>query len=261
MDTAMPPAYEYDPDHNVYFEDCVEGMRERLDDDSVDMVFTSPPYNVGKEGHKDRTETDAVSYEDDKTAQEFREFIGAVGRELVRVTKDTGHIFVNLDPQYGEGFIESHQWLRDAIPAPLRSKIIWYKKTYHKPQLPQKGQFQRDYEPIYHFSVDPSPLEVLKAPSVWDEPTANDDGTREYGEHPAPFSVALVEKAIEHTTDEGDTILDPFMGSGTTAVAAIQNNRDYVGFELDEEGAYKPIIERRIGEAKRQRDAEVNADE
>jgi DNA modification methylase len=42
------------------------------------------------------------------------------------------------------------------------------------------------------------------------------------------------------------------MGSGTTAVAAIQNKRDYVGFELDEEGAYKPIIERRIGEAKRQ---------
>jgi len=63
---------------------------------------------------------------------------------------------------------------------------------------------------------------------------------------------------MRHTTTEGDTILDPFMGSGTTAVAAIQNNRDYVGFELDEEGAYKPIIERRIGEAKRQRSASVN---
>jgi DNA modification methylase len=48
------------------------------------------------------------------------------------------------------------------------------------------------------------------------------------------------------------------MGSGTTAVAAIQNNRDYVGFELDEEGAYQPIIERRIGEAKRAKDADVN---
>ena len=84
--------------------------------------------------------------------------------------------------------------------------------------------------------------------------------SKETGKHPAPFSIELVTKAIEHTTSEGDVILDPFMGSGTTAVAAIQNNRDYVGFELDEEGAYKPIIERRIGEAKRQRDAEVNAD-
>lgn len=260
MDNGQRPAYEYDPEHTVYFEDCVEGMRNRLEDDSVDMVFTSPPYNVGKEGHKDRTETEAVAYKDDKTAQEFREFIGEVGRELVRVTKDHGHIFINLDPQYGQGYIESHQWLRDAIPAPLRSVIIWHKKTYHKPQLPQKGQFQRDYEPIYHFSVDPSPLELAKAPSVWDVPTANDDGTREYGEHPAPFSVALVEEALRHTTTEGDTILDPFMGSGTTAVAAIQNDRDYVGFELDEEGAYKPIIERRIGEAKRQKQAAVNAD-
>jgi len=61
----------------------------------------------------------------------------------------------------------------------------------------------------------------------------------------------LVTKAIDAATSEGDTILDPFMGSGTSAVAAIQNDRDYIGFELDEEGAYKPIIERRIGEAKR----------
>jgi len=74
-----------------------------------------------------------------------------------------------------------------------------------------------------------------------------------------PFSVALVEEAIRYTTAEDDTVLDPFMGSGTTAVAAIQNGRDYVGFELDEEGAYKPIIERRIGETKRQREASVNA--
>ena len=46
MDSSRPAMYEYDTEHSVYFEDCVEGMKERLDDDSVDMVFTSPPYNV-----------------------------------------------------------------------------------------------------------------------------------------------------------------------------------------------------------------------
>ena len=257
METSASPAYEYDPEHNVYFEDCVEGMRERLDDDSVDMVFTSPPYNVEKTQGQTR-DSDTVDYKDDRSIEEFREFIETVGRELVRVVKPEGHIFINLDPEYGRGYIESHEWLREAIPAPLRSVIIWEKNQYHRPQLPSRGQFQRDYEPIYHFSRNPSPLRQQKAPSVWDEPHAANEGKQEYGEHPAPFSVSLVEQAIDHATDEGDRILDPFMGSGTTAVAAIQNNRDYVGFELDEEGAYKPIIERRIGEAKRQRDAGVN---
>src|SRR6056297_549085 len=46
MDQSKPATYDYDPEHNVYFEDCVEGMAERLDDDSVDVVFTSPPYNI-----------------------------------------------------------------------------------------------------------------------------------------------------------------------------------------------------------------------
>jgi len=257
MENGQSPAYEYDPEHNVYFEDCVEGMRERLDDNSVDMVFTSPPYNVEKTQSGTRT-SETVDYQDDKSLEEFREFILTVCRELLRVTKDSGHIFVNLDPVYADGFIESHEWLIQGVPAPLRSEIIWYKKNYHRPHLPGKGQFQRDYEPIYHFSKEPSPLKLQKAPSVWEVPHASNEGKKEYGEHPAPFSVSLVEKAIEHTTDDGDRILDPFMGSGTTAVAAIQNDRDYVGFELDEEGAYKPIIERRIGEAKRQKDASVN---
>ena len=125
--------------------------------------------------------------------------------------------------------------------------------------MPARGQFQREYEPILHYSEDPTPIDDTKAPSIWNiQPAAT--GTGEYGEHPAPFPEELPTRAINTTTEKGDTILDPFMGSGTTAVAAIQNDRDYIGFELDEEGAYKPIIERRIGEAKRQVDADVNSE-
>ena len=253
IDSSRPVTYEYDTEHNVYFEDCVEGMQTHLEDNSVDMVFTSPPYNVEKTASGTR-KSETVDYEDNKSTEEFREFILTVCNELVRVVKPEGHIFINLDPVYKDGHIESHEWLIEGVNAPLRSQIIWYKKDYHRPHLPDKGQFQRDYEPIYHFSKEPSPLREKKSPSVWDVPSAGSQAD-EYGKHPAPFSKALVEKAIEHTTTEGDTVLDPFMGSGTTAVAAILNQRDYVGFELDEEGAYKPIIERRIGEAKRQVEA------
>jgi DNA modification methylase len=259
VDSSMPPAYQYDPEHNVYFEDCVEGMRERLDGDSVDMVFTSPPYNVEKTKSGTR-ESETVDYEDDRTEEEFREFLGSVFSEAARVLKPEGHLFINLGHNTQDGTVDPSSWIADRVPMPLRSYIVWKKDQYHRPHLPKGGQFQTDWEPIYHFCHERPRLNEMKSPSVWDIPTAATEGKQEYGEHPAPFSIALVEEAMRHTTTEGDTILDPFMGSGTTAVAAIQNNRDYVGFELDEEGAYKPIIERRIGEAKRQRDASVNAE-
>ena len=250
IDSSKPAMYEYDTDHSVYFEDCVEGMKERLDDDSVDMVFTSPPYNVEKTATQGR-ESETVDYEDNKSVEEFREFIRTVVSELDRVVKGDGHIFINLDPVYNEGYVESHEWLRNATSRKLKSKIIWSKKQGHRPYLPQKGQFQRDYEPIYHFSDSVAPLNDLGARSVW-EVTASVDANEINGKHPAPYPVELVNRAIEAVASDGDVVLDPFMGSGTTAVAAIQNHCDYVGFELDEEGAYKPIIERRIGEAKRQ---------
>ena len=265
VETSTKPQYEYDPEHNVYFEDCVEGMQERLEDNSVDMVFTSPPYNVGKEATGDR-ESEAVVYEDERTPDEFQSFLSDVFTEVCRVVKPGGHIFINLDHVHSQSSsINPTWWVDDIVPLPLKSLIVW-----HKPHstlyghLTERGQYHTDWEPIYHFSESDEPLEkrASECSNVWRHKTAEkfaglgDD----YGEHPAPFPVELPEHAIETATTEGDVILDPFMGSGTTAVAAIQNNRDYVGFELDEEGAYKPIIERRIGEAKRQKEASVNTE-
>ena len=262
MDSSRPAMYEYDTEHNVYFEDCVEGMKERLDDNSVDMVFTSPPYNVGKEATDDR-ESKAVAYEDERTPEEFQEFFSRVFSEVARVVKPEGHVFINLDHPYHDTVQPVTGWLENAVPLPLRSIIAWYKPhSFNRSYLIENGQYHTDWEPIFHFSQEPERLTsgVSECSNVWEHKTAEkyhglgDD----YGEHPAPFPVELPERAINTATHEGDLVLDPFMGSGTTAVAAIQNNRDYVGFELDEEGAYKPIIERRIGEVKRQ--VEANED-
>jgi DNA modification methylase len=75
--------------------------------------------------------------------------------------------------------------------------------------------------------------------------------------HPTQKPVSLIAELLINSTQPGDTVLDPFMGSGTTAVAAIQNGREYIGFEVDADN-YRDVIERRIGEAKRQREASVN---
>lgn len=258
METSRPAAYEYDPEHNVYFEDCVEGMRERLDDDSVDMVFTSPPYNVEKTAHKTR-ESETVDYEDDLSDEEFRQFLTDVFTEVSRVLKDDGHLFINIQNDHRDGTSKPPMWLADVITLPLRSFVAWHKgDSTTMFNLNNDGRFYPLWEPILHFADDPGTLNGTNFGDLWQIDKVQGNELAETGEHPAPFPVQLPKHALEATTDEGDRILDPFMGSGTTAVAAIQNNRDYVGFELDEEGAYKPIIERRIGEAKRQREATVN---
>ena len=253
MDTSVPPAYEYDPEHNVYFEDCVEGMRERLDDDSVDMVFTSPPYNVEK-GESFLQRDGEVTYSDDMEQSEYFDLLGSVFQELSRVVKPNGHIFINHQNDFRDGSIKPPTFIRDLMPTTWRSYIVWNKGNVPQGALRSKGdsQFYMNWEPIYHFSENPSPIKKQHRTAVWDIQPISGNERDEAGDHPAPFPVELVTRAIRSTTTEGDVILDPFMGSGTTAIAAIQNNRDYVGFELDEEGAYKPIIERRIGEAKRQ---------
>ena len=262
MEGGQSPAYEYDPDHSVYFEDCVAGMAERLDDDSVDVVFTSPPYNIGKEASGDRTRETEV-YEDSMPEGEYREFLMDVFKELERVVKSSGHVFINHQNHYGDGHVEPTTWIYDMMPMTPRSYICWFKGDQSTmASMSQNGRFYPAWEPIYHFSESDGPLNGTRYNDHW-EIRAAVGGTPDSeaaGEHPAPYPVELPKRAIEATCPDDGTVLDPFMGSGTTAVAAIESGVSYVGFELDEEGAYQPIIERRIGEAKRQREASVNAD-
>ena len=270
VDSSVGPRYEYDSEHNVYFEDCVDGMRERLDDDSVDMVFTSPPYNVEvKENYQvNESDHDKVTYIDDRDDGAFRAFLQDVFSELARVVKPGGHVFINFQNDIRDGTVNPPtEWLPELVPLPWRSYVVWDKGTSAtiNGKLGEYGDgvYAANWEPILHFSEAPRPLNGKGGDQlgVWDIPASNREFEHETGDHPAPFPVALVTKAIRTATTEGDTVLDPFMGSGTTAVAAIETNRSYVGFEVDEKGAYKPIIERRIGEAKRQREASVNSDE
>jgi len=261
VDNSLPPQYEYDPEHNVHFEDCVEGMRERLDDDSVDMVFTSPPYNVDlKENNQiNEGDHDKVKYDDDRETEEFKAFLKEVFAEVSRVLKPGGHAFVNFQNDIRDGTVKPpSDWLPDLVPLPWRSFVVWDKGTSAtiNGKLVEHGDgvYAANWEPIFHFTENPSPLNGSGGEQlgVWDIPASNREFEHDSGDHPAPYPVALVNKALRTATSEGHTVLDPFMGSGTTAVAALEANREYIGFELDEQGAYKPIIERRIGEAKRQ---------
>jgi DNA modification methylase len=152
----------------------------------------------------------------------------------------------------------------EAMPMTAKSYICWFKGDQSsQSHMSQKGRFYPAWEPIYHFSESDIPLRETQINDHWEIRAAvgGTSDSKAAGEHPAPYPVELPKRAIESTCPNDAVILDPFMGSGTTAVAAVEYGCDYVGFELDEEGAYKPIIERRIGEAKRQREAGVNQED
>jgi DNA modification methylase len=240
VDTSKPPAYEYDPEHNVYFEDCVEGMRERLDDDSVDCVITDPPYGIDIDG-----DYGGGTIEGDAELDGALALLEDSMTEAVRVLKPTGHAYVHWSARHIPRAEELLRRLFDDVQV-----LIWTKNRSNLKAVLENHRYGYNYEVIFYCALDrprslngnvTSNIDVLEHDIVFHEKLG----------HPTEKPIPLVADLMTNSTNPGDRILDPFMGSGTTAVAAIQNDRDYVGFELDNEN-YRSVIERRIGEAKRQ---------
>ncbi|AFH21488.1 adenine methyltransferase [environmental Halophage eHP-2] len=267
MDKSTPAPYEYDCEHTVYFEDCVQGMQDRLDDDSVDCVITDPPYGVNanlgssvtmshdefevdREMSKETVENDGLN----DALQIFEDTV----KEITRIGKDDVHI-------YAFAVFRTYDKFRNILEKygfKVQNCLVWVKNdsTPIRAWTDEKAKYAYNHEFIL-FAVGDSPSElqvngdpddVLKYPSgrYADEI----DGVTD---HPTQKPLAMISELVQNSTKKSDRILDPFMGSGTTAVAAIQNDRDYIGFEIDEDN-YRSVIERRISEAKRQVNANAN---
>lgn len=228
-----------------------EDMSE-LPDSSVHLMVTSPPYNVGKE------------YDKDQTLDEYLAFLGRVWMQVKRVLVPGGRLCINVANLGRKPYIPLHAML---VPGLLelgflmRGEIIWNKGSSASPSTAwgswksASNSTLRDmHEYILIFCKDtfkrPNPddrgstisrddfLEFTK--SVWTFPT---ESARNIG-HPAPFPLELPRRLVELYTFAGEVILDPFMGSGQTALAAMQTGRHYVGYEIDEK--YVALAEKRI---------------
>lgn len=252
VDKSQGPLYEYDTDHNVYFEDCVEGMAERLDDDSVDCVITDPPYGFsfgGTDGGDRVAKFDGVEGAGDA------ELVDAALKEISRVLKPSGHIYLfwsfkdlgEAQEAFSRHFKHLNTLVWDKGNIGISGGRITGDNTGPARYAPQ-------YELVIYGVQDLDNAKALKDTSPSD--LLSYDRPANPG-HPTEKPVPLITHMLNQSTSPGDTILDPFMGSGTTAVAAIQSDRSYVGFEIDAEN-YRPVIERRIGEAKRQMQSSEN---
>lgn len=211
--------------------DCLEVLR-KLPDESIDLVVTSPPYNLKnstgngmKDGRGGKWANAALiegyeNYDDCMPNDEYAKWQHEVLLECLRVIKDDGAIFYNHKWRVQAGLIQDR---RDIVyDVPLRQIIIWQRKGGINFNA---GYFLPTYEVIYliakkNFKLAPH---SNRYGDVWDimQEQRND--------HPAPFPVELIDRIVSSTTAQ--IILDPFMGSGTTAVVAAGLGRDFIGIE------------------------------
>jgi DNA modification methylase len=227
----------------VILGDAREVLR-RLPENSVHLMVTSPPYNVGKE------------YDEDLTLGEYLDFIEEVMREVHRVLVWGGRACFNVANLGRKPYIPLHAYLIERfeeIGFLFRGEIIWDKGdavsgsstawgTWMSPVNPtlrdqheyiivlSKGDFRRRKPPGRRPTITRDEfLEYTR--SVWRFPP---ESARRVG-HPAPFPEELPYRCIQLYTFEGDVVLDPFAGSGTTCVAAAKTGRHYICIEVRED--------------------------
>lgn len=228
----------------IFCGDCLSVMKE-LPDACCDIVVTSPPYNLKnstgngmKDGRGGKWEGAALcngyaDYDDNMPYDKYCQWQRECLTEMMRLIKPDGAIFYNHKWRVQNGLIQDRAEIVKDFP--VRQIIIWKRKggiNFNS------GYFLPTYEVIYLIAKKGFKL-APKANSVGDvwefmQETNN--------VHPAPFPVALIDRIIGSTNAE--VVLDPFMGSGTTAVSAIRNNRHYIGIELSQ--SYCNAAENRI---------------
>lgn len=230
-----------------------ETMTE-LPDFSVHLMVTSPPYNVGKD------------YDEDLSLDDYLAFLQRVWIETQRVLVPGGRMCINVANLGRKPYIPLHAYIiKQAIGLGflMRGEIIWNKAASASPSTAwgswksASNPILRDvHEYILVFCKDTfkrqNPdqrentitrdefLEYNK--SIWNFAA---EPARKVG-HPAPFPVELPRRLIQLFTFENEVVLDPFMGSGQTAIAAFNSNRHYIGYDINEK--YITLANQRIRE-------------
>ena len=238
---------------NKVFCKSSEAMSE-LPDNSVHLMVTSPPYNVGKE------------YDENLSLKEYRELLKRVFKETYRVLVPGGRACINVANLGRKPYIPLHSYIIEdmqSIGFLMRGEILWDKGSSASPStawgtyLKANNPVLRDiHEYILVFCKDTftrlnpqkrkstiSKEEFLEfTKSVWKFAA---ERASKVG-HPAPFPVELPYRLIQLYTFEDEIVLDPFVGSGTTCIAALKTKRKYVAYDIDKK--YCDLAEKRIKE-------------
>ncbi len=221
--------------NHIIHGDCLEVMR-KIPDKSIDIIITSPPYNLlnstgnglKKNTHCGKWKNAAIKegynqYNDNMPYEEYVQWQKQCMGEMFRIIKEDGAIFYNNKNRVQNGLIQDRGEIVRGFP--LRQIITWKRSGAINFNA---GYFLPTTEQIYLICRKPFKLAkgANKFTDVWEI-------TQEMkNPHPAPFPEALIDRIVQSTT--GQLILDPFCGSGTTAVSAMKYGRDFIMIEQSE---------------------------
>lgn len=258
--------------------DCLDLMKS-INDDSIDLVFTSPPY-------AERRKSTYGGINENK----YVEWFLPIGKEIKRILKPSGSFFLNIKPHTNKG--ERSLYVYDLVCQLKRKNGFMFVEEYcwTKNAYPGnfKGRFKNSFEPIYHFTKN-SPSNIIFNPLACGTPMKKEsiaranrkqcgspkNGSRMNGIntknirnlelarpsnvinvnnvsnqfsdkklHPATFPEGLVDFFVKSFTNEGDLVLDPFAGSGTVGLTCIKNKRQFI--LMDNKENYINIIKNRL---------------
>src|SRR3990167_813219 len=223
--------------------DCLE-LLKKIPDNSIDMTFADPPFNLKKKYN---------AYKDSLEFKEYIEWCDEWIGEMVRITKPTGSIFVHNIPKWLSYYVKllnEHanfkHWIAWYAPTspmgkslqPAHYGVLFYVKDSKKTKIYEirmphererkSNYLRKDYggkkEGLHPFG----PL----ISDVWTD-IHRIKHNKYRDEHPCQLPIHLLERIILMSTDEGDIVLDPFNGTGTTVIAAKRLGRRYIGFDID----------------------------
>ncbi len=266
--------------NKIFVIDCIEGMRQYLDDGEVDVVVTSPPYNIGKNYNV---------YNDRLPREQYLDWMERVAIEIKRVLADDGSFFLNI------GYTNTDPWIAWDVANRIRKHFVlqnviqWIKSVAiskehikwdpsvpsdvalgHYRPITSKRYLSIMHEYVFHFTkhgdVELNKLAIgvpyqhksnvwrwksnkgvdkRDRGNVWFIPYKTVQSNHKERPHPATFPPELPEMCIKlHGVERTNLVLDPFMGIGNTAIAAIRLGVNYIGFDIDP--YYVSVAEERI---------------
>lgn len=236
-----------DNNYLIYNENCMDAMK-KIDENSIDLVLTDPPYNLGLFMKNRATNLKAMRSNyfgaagwDNLDFEEWKSSMNDMFEQLSRIVKEGGSLIVFMSIIKVETIIqlaESHGFYykttgiwhkKNPMPRNMNLHFInsteaWIYFIYKK----RTGTFNNNGKAIHDFF----------------ETSVTPKGERKYGKHPTQKPVQLMEKFVKILSNEHDTVFDPFMGSGSSGVAALLNNRKFIGADTNPE--YCEIAEKRL---------------
>lgn len=218
--------------NKVYNLDCVQGLTQ-LNEESIDLVVTDPPYGIAfnsnhSKNKEYRNNLKSVNGILNDNCDNIN-FLMEVAKELYRILKNNTHLywFTRWDK------VEEQKPMLESLGFKVKNNLIWMKNNWSMGDL--KGSYAGQYECILFCQKGRRELNEVDGKKRHADILQFDRIPPNKLLHSHQKPTDLLKLLIQKSSSEGDIVLDPFMGCGSTAIASIETNRQYIGFELDEQ--------------------------